>query len=212
MLFNLLKDTGIALTNLGMVQLDEDSIARQKLYEKWVTKEKWSLHESICLMTGNDPGSSKRKAEYAVFEQSMIDAVEQGTLESLTSVSGTDADYEFEPQKVFTWARMSGIELPVELVNLMEFVIKTIAFTPDEEPEQVENLASKDAENILGACVAVLASFPEECTNQKGKVSTERLLKLMGKHSDSLFPDSLPGLSSTAIRDLVNNWVVKLRN
>ena len=198
-----------------MVQLDEKSVALQRLYEKWVTRETWSLAETTFLFLGIEPGEENRGAAYLLLQAELAKAAEEDDLGSLDDAEADNSGYKFEPIEVFTWARKRGIELPLELVNLMEFIIKTTAFSSSDDFSQENEFSSssgKDAENLLGACVSVLANYPDECRNQKGKVSTERVLKLLDKHSHRLFPDELPGLSSTGIRDLVNNWIFKLRD
>ncbi len=198
-----------------MVQLDEKSVALQRLYEKWVTRDNWSLSEATFLFLGLEPGEENGDSTYLLLEAELANAAGKGELGSQDSSVPGDQDYKFEPREVFTWARKKGIELPLELVNLMEFVIKTTAFSSSDEFTQENDVTAssgKDAENLLGACVSVLANYPDECRNQKGKVTTERILKLLDKHSDRLFPGELPGLSSTSIRDLVNNWILKLRD
>lgn len=198
-----------------MVQLDEKSVALQLLYEKWVTREHWSLEESACLLKGQAPGDSSRDQEVIQLEAELVNAVDCGEMENLATGGINPENYEFEPQKVFNWASRRDIELPAELVNLMEFIIKTTAFAAPNELDDDSDSSiadSNDRERILGACVSVLANYPEECLNKKGKVSTERMLKLIDKYSDQLFSDELPGLSSTGIRDLVKLWVLKLEH
>ncbi len=76
--------------------------------------------------------------------------------------------------------------------------------------ETSEKDKSNDLENVLGGCLAVVTNYPNECTGRTGKMRVELILKMLDKHSDKLFEDNYPALSSTAIRDIVNNWVGKL--
>ena len=197
-----------------MVQLDEKSIALQRLYEKWVIKDTWTVAESASLFLGLEPADADQSAEQLMLQAEMARAVDCGELTCLDG-SATAPGFAFEPQAVFAWARRSGVELPTELINLMDFIIKTTMSISSDEgiwAKDDESAVNKDAENILGACVSVLANYPDECRNKNGKIAPERILKLVDEHSDSLFPENLPELSSTMIRDLLNNWILKLRD
>lgn len=196
-----------------MVLLDEKSVELQRLYEKWVVREAWSLEQTVCLFLGLDPVKPVESESYTELKTQLSIAVKTGEVTVLGGSENKPESQTFEPAKVFSWARQNRVELPAELVNLMEFILKAVLpVDPKQEQPDAESLSktTTDSERILGACLSVLVNYPDECKNDRGKIKTERILKIVDRHSEQLFDGSLPVLSSTGIRDLVNNWVTKL--
>ncbi len=193
----------------------EDTFALQRLYEKWVVKEEWLVNEeAIPLLLGSDPTTDFLNSEYNQLQNRIQTAISEGDLKTLTGNVETLEHLKVKPAVIYQWAMANRLTLPMELVNLMEFVLKTVLLNepePDSQNESGLSLESSDAQQLLGACFAIAANFPEECKNSRGVVKTERVLRLLDEHSDRLFDGQLPALSSTVIRDLVNHWVQKLK-
>ncbi len=189
----------------------EETFALQRLFEKWVVKEQWLVNEeAIPLLLGSDPTTDFLNSEYKQLQVKVNTAISDGKLEIIE----TEAGSAIKPAAIYQWAMTNRLELPMELVNLMEFVLKSIlATSPEPSSENQFELASveNDRHQVLGACLAIVANFPDECKNAKGVIKTEAILRLLAKHSDKLFAGQLPKMSSTAIRDLVNQWLQKLK-
>lgn len=195
-----------------MTLLDENSVVLQRLYEAWVVRDYWSVSESSCLFLGVEPGGKTQASGYAELEAKLGVAASAGELETSGDTVPGSNSLKFEPAKVYGWARQNDIDLPQELVNLMEFVMKTFMTNVDHSEYEQKPEGDFDAERLLGACLAVLVNYPEECKNDNGKIKPEKVLKLIDQYSDSLFGNSLPDLSSTGIYDLMNTWIYKLKD
>ncbi len=194
-----------------MTLMNEEELARQRLFEKWVKKKSWSIHDAACLFLSIDPESEVSGPELERLQQGMQLAIDGDDLKIINSTS--IGDHVLEPLVVFQWARRTGVSLPPALVALMEFIMK-ITMSSGSEPiptfETPVKGGTKDVENVLGGCLAVVTNFPEECKGRGGKMKVELILKMLTKHAEILFDDGYPVLSSTAIRDIVTNWVQKL--
>lgn len=192
-----------------------DTFALQRLYEKWVVKDEWLLDdEAVPLLLGLDPALEFLNAKCALLQKKAQAAVAEGSLKTIDSECEADKRYRVKPATVYLWAMTNRLELPMELVNLMEFVLKTVKTVEQEPSLQYESkmmLVRSDTEQILGACFAIVATFPDECKNSRGVIKTEPVLRLLDEHADKLFNGQLPALSSTAIRDIVNHWLLKLK-
>ena len=193
----------------------EDTFALQRLYEKWVVKEEWSVYEeALPLLLGLDPAADYLNTHYHQLQLEVDRAVKESEFTLISGDTEISSASKVKPATIYQWAMKKRLSLPMELVNLMEFVLKTVLLN-EQEPAAVDlpvtlSTSENDIQKILGACFSVTARYPEECRNSRGVVKTERILKLVDQHSDKLFEGQLPGLSSTAIRDIVNRWILKL--
>jgi hypothetical protein len=193
----------------------EDTFALQRLYEKWVVKEEWSVYEeALPLLLGLDPATDYLNSDYHKLQLDVDRAVKESELKLISGDMGISSTSKVKPATIYQWAMKKRLSLPMELVNLMEFVLKTLLVN-EQEASSVDlpttsSFSEDDMQKILGACFSVTARYPEECRNSKGVLKTERILKLVDQHSDKLFEGKLPALSSTAIRDIVNRWLAKL--
>lgn len=193
----------------------EDTFALQRLYEKWVVKEEWLVNEeAIPLLLGSDPSTDFLNSEYNQLQNRVQRAITEGDLKTVAGNGGNSDDLKVRPSIIYRWAMANRLTLPMELVNLMEFVLKTVLLGEKEEGSQYGSgslTESNDAQQLLGACFAIVTTFPEECKSSRGVIKTEHILRLLDEHSDRLFDGQLPALSSTLIRDLVNHWMQKLK-
>jgi hypothetical protein len=192
-----------------------DTFALQRLYEKWVIKEEWSLDkEAIPLLLGREPGVDCLNDDCRQLQSRIKEAIANGSLNVTENESDGEKEHRVKPETVYRWAMANRIELPKELVNLMEFIMKTLLAQQSQDSSEnpiATTPSGNDSQQILGACFAIVATFPDECRNSRGMIKPERILQLLDKHADKLFNGKLPALSSTVIRDLVNHWLLKLK-
>lgn len=198
----------------------EDRIGQQKLYEKWVVKESWHLkNQAIPLLLSMDPENvsislcdEETEQEYQDLWEHAQHCVEQELLFVLNRECPVD-EWEASPIDVYKWAAISRVELPKELLPLMEFVMKSLVPTTNfnnnsrSSKKQDEVSYDKGKERILGAALAMLAAYPERCRNKKGRVRAENILSLINENENVLFGDEIPELSVTADLDLINRWL-----
>ena len=64
-------------------------------------------------------------------------------------------------------------------------------------------------EQVLGAALAVLSAFPEECKNNSGEIVGSKVARLVDQKSLSLFDtkDGDPPMSLDSISRLINKWL-----
>ncbi len=194
---------------------DDDSFALQRLYEKWVTMDEWLLYEeALPLLLGANPDTDFVNSKYEELRLKVKAEIEQGSLDVIRGKTGKDDVPRVKPATIYHWAIANKLDLPVELVNLMEFVLKTVMLAmPDsvltDEAEHAQR--SSDVEQILGACLAIVSNHPDKCKNKQGIIKAEKVLSLLDMYADRLFNGQPPELSSAIIRDIVNHWLMKLR-
>ncbi|RKZ49599.1 MAG: hypothetical protein DRQ48_07480 [Gammaproteobacteria bacterium] len=198
----------------------EDKIRLQKLYEKWAVKESWHLKsQGIPLLLSIDPEIYSNSSVDEATEKKYQDlwehaqhCVEQDLLLVLNRESPVD-EWEATPIDVYKWAAISRVDLPEQLSTLMEFVMMAVLSTVnnpgDSSAGKSQNEASynSDKEHILGAALAMLATYPEQCMNKKGRLRAENIVSLINENEGSLFAGQTPDLSATAAVDLINKWL-----
>ncbi len=198
----------------------EDNIKQQKLYEKWTVKTSWHLkNQAIPLLLSMDPEKYLDVGFDEVTEKKYQDlwahaqhCVDQGLLFVINKENPAD-EWEAKPIDVYKWAAISRVELPEQLTALMEFVMMTLLSTVNistgSPGENIQSEASynSDKERILGAALAMLAAYPEQCMNKKGRVRAENIISLINKNGAELFAEETPDLSSIAAIDLINKWI-----
>jgi len=194
----------------------EDNIRQQKLYEKWAVKTSWHLKtQGIPLLLSIDPDRYSDSDFDETTEQKCQDlwehaqhCVEQDLLVVLNRESPVD-EWEVKPVDVYKWAAISRVELPVQLTSLMEFMMMTLlsSVNTSSDNSQSDAAYNSDKEHILGAALAMLATYPEQCRNKKGRIRAENIVSLINKNESLLFVDKAPDLSATAAVDLVNKWI-----
>jgi hypothetical protein len=199
----------------------KDRIEQQKLYEKWAVKKSWHLKDqAIPLLLSMDPDNISISLFDEVAEQKYQDlwghaqhCVEQDLLLVMNRECPID-EWEANPIDVYKWAAISRVELPKELSSLMEFVMTTMVSTADIDDGSIDNKKQNvitydgDKERILGAALAMLATYPEKCRNKKGRVRAENILLLINENEGVLFGEKTPDLSPTAALDLINKWLM----
>jgi len=198
----------------------EDKIRLQKLYEKWAVKETWHLKsQGIPLLLSIDPEIYSDSSVDEANEQKYQDlwkhaqhCVEQDLLLVLNRESPVD-EWEAKPIDVYKWAAISRVDLPEQLSNLMEFVMMAVLSTVNSSGDSSAGKSRKEAsynsdkEHILGAALAMLATYPEQCVNKKGRLRAEKIISLINEKEGSLFAGKAPDLSATASIDLINKWI-----
>lgn len=198
----------------------EDKIRLQKLYEKWAVKESWHLKsQGIPLLLSIDPEIYSNSSVDETTEQKYQDlwehaqhCVEQDLLLVLNRESPVD-EWQATPIDVYKWAAISRVDIPLELSTLMEFVMMAVLSTVNDASNSSASKSqdgesyNSDKEHILGAALAMLTTYPEQCMNKKGRLRAENIVSLINENKGSLFAGQTPDLSATAAVDLINKWI-----
>jgi hypothetical protein len=189
----------------------------QKLYEKWVCKDKWLLNsEGIPLLFGVDPDASESA------DDEISDKIEslrehaqecvQKKLMSVVNIDQSDSEWEVRPLDLYCWATVSRISMPAEFTTLMTFVSQTIKpseviSNPVQGDEVQDMIYQKHREVVLGAATSLLVNAPNLCKNNKGKVVSNKIARQIIKNEDQWFGDDRPVLTESAMTDLINEYL-----
>jgi hypothetical protein len=82
----------------------------------------------------------------------------------------------------------------------------------NKKPHRNSELNANNRELVLGAAVAVLSAFPEQCrTKDLAKVQASKVAKLIDQKSTILFESGEPPLTENIISRIINEYVNKIR-
>ena len=185
----------------------KDQVKLQLLYEKWIIKGDWRLKdEALPLLLAMDPGYKSYSTDN---EQNKVldelwsharECVEQGLLKVINREQ-PPGKWRVRPVDVYRWSKLSRIEIPEILDRLMEFVVNTVKM----DSALVEY--DKNRENILGMALAILAACPEQCKNDNGQITVEKILNIIDEKRH-IWPDKdKPDVPLSGYADLINKWL-----
>ena len=220
------SDTGNDLRQREKELFGEDRVKLQRLFEKWVVRESWLLHdEAIPLLLGIDPESRERfrdnENETGMDVREMGEharhCIEQGLL-PVINMESPEKEWRVKPVEVYKWAAVSRVELPEQLTMLMEFLQKAISENRpataslktgmDPHIERYDN----DKEKVLGTALAILAANPDRYRKENGAVSAEKIVQIISEKGNFWFGDDPPGMTPAAMTDLINRWLRTIIN
>jgi len=197
---------------------DEDHLKLQKLYERWICKDKWLLQqEGIPLLLGINPETNISGNEASVKIDELWAHAQECVHKKLLSVVNldiSDDNWEVLPVDLYRWAMVSRIPVPDEFSTLIAFVIQTV------KPEQVrhaQTVVEKDAilqkhkEIVMGAATSLLVNASGQCLDDKGKVSAIRISRLIFENKKEWFGQDDPLLTKSAMTELISDYI-KLTN
>jgi hypothetical protein len=192
-----------------------DRIQQQKLYEKWIIKKTWLLKdEAIPLLCGVNPelkiNTKSEAMQFAELWEHAQQCINQGLL-SVTEAAVKPENWQVQPQDVYKWAAISRVDIPEQLSAIMEFVLSTVKHT-DNNILDTKNLKNTDSigddkERVLGAAFAILAAYPDQCRNSKGRVRANKIVEILDEKGEFWFGKDTLSMSSTAKLDLINRWL-----
>lgn len=203
---------------LGQIYGDE-LIKLQLLYEKWVTKDTWLLKdEALPLLMALDPEKSLDidPATETALGEMWIHAgscVEQGLLK-VTNREDVPEKWRVRPIDIYRWAKISRLSFPDIFTNLMEFVVNTVKLADSESqnnlqgsPDMTAIKFDQNREKVLGMALAILAAYPEQCRNSKGRVKVDRIINIINEKGTYWLGEEELEMSTTAMKDLINKWL-----
>ena len=189
----------------------KNEIALQRLYEKWVTRETWRLRDqAIPLLFGLDPDSvhltlteTELEPRFSNLWEHARQCVDQALLPVVNRQCNAAA-WEAKPVDIYQWATVSRLSVPEPLIALMEFLVKVL-------PQTIEtDSVNQDKVRILGAALAVLSAYPEQCKDAGGQVRPEKIIALIQAKQAILYGNQLPALPITAQIGLLSDCLGKV--
>jgi len=193
---------------------DEDHLRLQKLYEKWICKDKWLLQqEGIPLLFGINPDTNASGDDVSDKTEELWEHAQECVHKKLLSVVNIDnsADkWEVLPIDLYRWAMVSRISVPDEFSALIAFVIQTIKPVQNSHVQtevEVDAVLQKHKEIVMGAATSLLVNASEQCKNDKGKVIAINISRLIIENKQQWFGKDEALLDEPAMTKLIDDYI-----
>lgn len=196
-------------------------------YAKWCDRKLWTVDEAVCLMLGVEPETPWHTdhARYGGGLDPLVVALEQyselaaeamldGSLPVFSpwDVTRPALKRRVIPRRFVEWARARDISIPEELAPVM---VEEAAQSrvPVPAAPVFENLArghvrpstAEAREQVLGAALAAMASFPERCRSAAG------IRRVIEDNAPLIWSDAgKPPLAAGEIEALLAPWLRRL--
>ena len=198
-------------------------------YTKWCDRKLWTVHEAVCLVLAVEPDTPWLKNQehnvggplveaLAQYSELAAESMKDGTLHPFDPFDLTRPPPERRviPRRFLSWAKARNIKIPEELAPLLE---------REQEPAQApaapvspvferigqgyagrgQEAAADPREQVLGAALAALRSFPERCRDAAG------IRRAIEDNAPLIWPDTgKPPLAADEIERLVTRWLRRL--
>lgn len=197
------------------------------IYGKWCDRKLWTVHESICLALAIEPETPWLKDPHdvggvdpliAAFEQYTELAAEAMAFGMLRPFSVDDLslpllERRVSPHDFLRWAQTRHISIPEELAPVLA---QDPALRHDEKPSaadlvkrhysrRITDRMPDAREQILGAALAALKSFPQRCTDVAG------ICRAIEDNASLIWPNThKPPLPADEIERIVGRWFDRL--
>lgn len=189
----------------------------QLLFESWIKRETWLLRrDGLALLAGVDPEAAAElgsktvaQAEEALWSL-LREAVAAGTLRPLNP-EAAPGDWRVTPAALYDWACRQGIPLPEAYTNLMRFILKVLGGEavpagPAPTPEAPEAGAR---EAVLGAALALVATYPEQCRGEEGWIEALPIARQIEQKRALWFEGAAP-MPVEEMATLIERWLKTL--
>ena len=186
---------------------------KQKLLEYWCKKEKWLLfNEGIPLLYAVDPKQKNKIADELIIKiEKLRSHAKECVKNNLLPVLNNDQPekkWEVKPINLFSWATVSRVEMPDELVSLMSFINQTVKqidnFDTDDKINAINHM---DRETTLGAAISILVNTPGSCRNTNGYIDSISIVHEIIKNEKHWFKDTERKLSEPEMIQLINEYL-----
>lgn len=195
--------TLVARLRTGL-HVDDADAAGALLYERWVGEEQWPLAPvAVALLVGVAP---ERWQEHV---KSLGMASEARQLQDhLLSDLATDGAQVTSSLRLRAWAQGQGVAMPAVAESLLDFVSRTLPRLAIEAPVAATAAPrATDKEAVLGAALALVTRFTEDCLDDERMFDGARIARLMLAQSALWFGDGPPRMSEQAIAELVEHYI-----
>jgi hypothetical protein len=186
----------------------------QRLYETWLKREEWRVYpEALPLLFGIPPEhweevATKPGLDTAVagLWQGLQASVARGDGPPVINPGLSADDWTVRPQGLHAWAHNGGFELAEPFDTLIGFIAKVMFASAQAPSSQAGDTGGgNDKEAVLGAALAVVATFPEQCRGQAGWIEAEAVVDVIMAKSAIWF-ERAPPMSRAAMVELIDKW------
>jgi len=199
------------------------SAQAQLLYERWMCKPDWALRaEGIPLLIGIAPETwetPRNSSECKTLENEIWVCLKRAvTKEKRPRVRNPECpeeEWRIAPIDLYQWARASGIPIPEPFEALVQFIQRVVpgssassssAILEEYHPASANDI-SRTKEKVLGAALNVLAKCPDQCYDQHGLVSGEKITRLIAAQSMRWFDTAEPPMRTGEMTELIDKWL-----
>ena len=178
--------------------------AQQLLYEHWEGQERWPLDPvALALLVGVAP------AQWTAHVDTLDLAAEAEQLRArMLTTLALDAQQVTTPLALRAWAHSQGAALPAAAEALLDFVARTLPGLTAQLPQiNPPDAPSTDKEVVLGAALALVTRFTEDCLDNERMFDGARIARLMLSQAALWFPDRPPPMDEQAIAQLVEHYI-----
>lgn len=194
-------------------------VEQQMLYEKWLKHDAWKLRrEALALLIGVAPEElaeiigegSLGDAEHELWE-AVQSCISSGSGPKLRDAAAAPGAWAVTPGDLYAWAKGLGCPLPEAFDSLMGFILSTVKRPAAVQPEAaaVAPPAAAHHEAVLGAALALVANYPEQCVGEHGWVEAASIARLIEAKSALWFDGGLP-ISVKEMTMLIDKWLKTL--
>jgi hypothetical protein len=201
------------------------AVATAPDYAKWCDRRLWTIYESVCLMLAIEPDTARhdRKAGIGGFDPVELaieqygeradEAMRSGALEpfSREDLSRPALQRRVEPHAFLRCAISWEMPIPEELATAMTRKPPRPPVVPATVLEHLgrgylgADYIEEAREQVLGAALAALKTYPERCTDAVG------IRRTIEDNASLLWPDTCrPPLTAMAMERLISRWLGRL--
>ena len=198
-----------------------DQVEQQMLYEKWLKHDVWKFRrEAIALLIGVAPEElaeiigegTLSDAEHELWAAAQA-CIQCGAGPTLRNAAAAPNAWAVTPGDLYGWIKAAGFPLPGAYDTLMGFILSTTKKAVAEPDAAVPAAECQDAaarrEAVLGAALALVANYPEQCVGQRGWVEAGPIARLIEQKSALWFDGGLP-ISVEEMTVLIEKWLKTL--
>lgn len=200
------SDLRLAIERLRVgLDIRSSDTTRQELYEHWVSVEQWPLATvALPLIVGCDPEAWDRHVAKRSLSR---DAARIS--QAMSAAFDCPAESNVDAQALNAWARREGIELPTALQAIFDFVGTVLGApsTVDESDHANAFAAADERERLLGAALALVTKFPDQCRDPNGFFDGQRITRLIKEKGAVWFPAGPPSLNDDEIAGLLERYL-----
>ncbi|MSR15306.1 MAG: hypothetical protein EXR86_12220 [Gammaproteobacteria bacterium] len=186
------------------IALDAIDHSTQTHYESWARLDTWRMRsEALPLAVGVMP------EQWDDHLRQVNGRVAASQLEmALADYCGLPAlDSEIVPGRIRQWMQSLGIDLPLSLARLLDFI--SVLLPAQAATTVLPESPVEDRCTILGAALSLITKVPEQCVDADGYFDCARIAHLIFAQAIYWFPLAPPGLSEAEAAALLRQWVAQ---
>jgi hypothetical protein len=192
----------------------------QTLYEHWLRRDAWLLFsEAVPLLLGQDPNEWQfqlKQARLAALEPqvraALADAVNKTNRPTVLNRESAVDDWEVQPTDIYQWATAQGLAVPEPFERLAQFIMQTVKRGPalgggPVGGDPVSAAQANGRERVLGAALNLVGKCPENCRDEFGFLSGDKIVHLILEQSIRWFDQERPPLAAAEMVTLIDKWL-----